>query len=301
MTDLNKENIPDSDEENFLQQFFYDGKKSSTQRDFIFTLSFIRDKNPNNIIHILKDWDKGKNNGDTSKHIKEKLTSENSSCEDCNKKIVSKRSGSSQDILKEKYERLKTSNSEYANNFYETYKDIIELHKGGNKNSINIYMDNCEEKFIKPSVKRGLEFYDTGYKLGQNILKKQKQTKKTKKQLKKSKDNYKKKRQDYSNLLTKRLKSYYCNPGCKGTLLEPGKKLSGATRKKLLETHKHPILVKIMEEERKKQFGNKSTLLDKDSFYNKLNKTRKNKYKKDGALSFCTYKVDYDKGIIKDA
>ena len=54
MTDLNKENIPDSDEENFLQQFFYDGKKSSTQRDFIFTLSFIRDKNPNNIIHILK-------------------------------------------------------------------------------------------------------------------------------------------------------------------------------------------------------------------------------------------------------
>ena len=296
MSNLNKENTLDSDEENLLQQFFYNSNNIYIKRDYRGISN--SDKNPNNIIHILKDWDKGKNNGDTSKHIKKKLTSENSSCEDCNKKIVSKRSGSSQDILKEKYERLKTSNSEYANNFYETYKDIIELHKGGNKNSINIYMDNCEEKFIKPSVKRGLEFYDTGYKLGQNILKKQKQTKKTKKQLKKSKDNYKKKRQDYSNLLTKRLKSYYCNPGCKGTLLEPGKTFSAT--EKLLETHKHPILVKITEEERK-AIWYKSTLLDKDSFYNKLNKTRKNKYIKDGALSFCTYKVDYDKGIIKDA
>ena len=159
-------------------------------------------------------------------------------------------------------------------------------------------MDKCEEKFIKQTVNRGLDLYYNGYKLGQNFLKKQKQTKKTKKQLKKSKDNYKKKREDYKNQLTKRLKSYYCNPGCKGTLMEPGNKLSGATRKKLLETYKDHVLVKIMEEERKKKFGNNSTLLDKDSFYNKLNKTRKNQYKKDGVLSFCTYKVDYDKGIM---
>jgi len=152
-------------------------------------------------------------------------------------------------------------------------------------------MDICEEKFIKPTVKRGLKLYSIGYKLGQNTLK-------NKKAIKKSKDNYKKKREDRKNNLTKRLKSYYCNPGCKGTLMEPGKKLSGATRKKLLDIYKNHDLVKMMEEERKKKFGNNSTLLDKDSFYNKLNKTRKNQYKKDGVLSFCTYKVDYDKGIM---
>lgn len=81
----------------------------------------------------------------------------------------------------------------------------------------------------------------------------------------------------------------FCNPGCKGTLLEPGNKLSN----KYLESRKYKnskeldkVFKTLMEKSRKKLFGNKTNVLI-DDFYEKAPKKMVDKIKKDGGISLC--------------
>jgi len=76
----------------------------------------------------------------------------------------------------------------------------------------------------------------------------------------------------------------YCNPGCKNTILEPGEKLPPYYYEHFGKDKK---ILKILEEQRKKIFGNKTDVL-KDNFYEKAPKKYVDKIKKDGAISLCS-------------
>jgi anion-transporting ArsA/GET3 family ATPase len=75
-----------------------------------------------------------------------------------------------------------------------------------------------------------------------------------------------------------------CNPGCKNTILEPGKKLP-ARYYELFGKDKKTI--RIFEKERKSIFGNKTNVL-KENFYEKAPKKFVDDIKKDGAISLCS-------------
>lgn len=76
----------------------------------------------------------------------------------------------------------------------------------------------------------------------------------------------------------------YCNPGCKNTILEPGEKLP-ASYYKLFGKDKN--ILKILEEQRKAIFGDKTDVL-KENFYEKAPKKYVDEIKKDGAISLCS-------------
>jgi hypothetical protein len=93
------------------------------------------------------------------------------------------------------------------------------------------------------------------------------------------------------NIQKKTETGIFCNPGCKGTLLEPGNKLSNT----YLEEHKpSKEVLKLFGTYRKTVFGNKTNVLI-DDFYEKAPKKMVDKIKKDGGISLCwpMEKVDW--------
>jgi hypothetical protein len=92
----------------------------------------------------------------------------------------------------------------------------------------------------------------------------------------------------FSKIIVTTYKSLSCNIGCVGTILEPGvpSKLPAKYLKQLKDYPKKTI--KLFEEERKRIFGDKTGVLDDDSFYEKLNKRLKDDYIKSGAISHCS-------------
>jgi len=79
-------------------------------------------------------------------------------------------------------------------------------------------------------------------------------------------------------------KTIYCNVGCKGTMLEPGEKISSTLAEKYKDNKE---LLKFFEDTRKKTFGKKTDVL-KDNFYEKAPKKMVEEIKKDGAISLCS-------------
>jgi len=86
------------------------------------------------------------------------------------------------------------------------------------------------------------------------------------------------------NLQKKNYTELFCNPGCKGTFLEPGNKLTPTYYKKYKD---NKDLIKIFENDRKELFGDKTNVLI-DEFYEKAPKKFVDKLKKDGAISLCS-------------
>jgi hypothetical protein len=79
-------------------------------------------------------------------------------------------------------------------------------------------------------------------------------------------------------------KTIYCNVGCKGTILEPGEKISSTLAEKYKDSKE---LLKLFENQRKNIFGEKTDVL-KDNFYEKAPKKLVEEIKKDGAISLCS-------------
>ena len=88
----------------------------------------------------------------------------------------------------------------------------------------------------------------------------------------------------------KSLQNAFCNPGCKGTVYEEDfdlEKFVGKTCKKNCNN-----LRKLNKDVRKHLLNGKKKMLDEDSFYHAfVNKKKKEKLKKDGALSGCSVTV----------
>ena len=93
--------------------------------------------------------------------------------------------------------------------------------------------------------------------------------------------------------IEKKLNLILCNPGCKDTILEPGKStyVSKEIEKGMKKIFKDKKLangmINIVRATRKKIFGNKKNVLDKNNMYNNANKKDKKYLKKKGALSYC--------------
>lgn len=98
----------------------------------------------------------------------------------------------------------------------------------------------------------------------------------------------------FNKIMLKTYKSQNCNIGCVGTILEPGdpSKLSPAYAKQFKDYPKETI--KLFEKERKRIFGDKTNVLDEDSFYEKLNKKLKTDFIKSGAVSHCSVSKFFD-------
>lgn len=79
-------------------------------------------------------------------------------------------------------------------------------------------------------------------------------------------------------------KSLHCNPGCKNTLLEPGKTISKGYLQRVKMSQRTK---KFMIEQRKNRFGDKLNVL-KNDFSDKLDPYQVNDLKKRGAISACT-------------
>ena len=79
----------------------------------------------------------------------------------------------------------------------------------------------------------------------------------------------------------------YCNPTCKGTIFEAGKKYPKSLE---ITLKKKPFAIKFSKYMRQKIFGKKSNVL-KNGFYNKIEKKNVNTIKKQGAISACSLKV----------
>jgi hypothetical protein len=84
--------------------------------------------------------------------------------------------------------------------------------------------------------------------------------------------------------IRKSCRLFYCNPGCKGTLMEKGKQMP---RLDPLLTKENPFYNKQGAKEfRKKWFGNKRDVLVDDVYQNVPPNIKKN-FKKKGSLSIC--------------
>lgn len=132
---------------------------------------------------------------------------------------------------------------------------------------------SCEKKFCKKYFPQKLE----------SIVKKT---------LKKLKIPYKKLSAAQKKRIGEQCITGFCNPGCKGTLYEPGKgvpkKLIDDIKKnKTLKKKEREKLIKITKEMRALIFNKKTDVL-KDGFYEKFDKKLKKEYKEHGALSGCS-------------
>lgn len=78
----------------------------------------------------------------------------------------------------------------------------------------------------------------------------------------------------------------FCNPGCKETIFEEDFDSEKYVRQTCKKNCKG--LQTFYKNFRKTLMKGKKTMLDKDSFYDAYNKKRKEKLKKEGALSGCT-------------
>jgi len=134
------------------------------------------------------------------------------------------------------------------------------------KNGMNVR--SCEKKFCKEYLPQ-----------------------KAKETLKKWKVPYKKPSAADKKMIHKQCITAYCNPGCKGTLYEPGKGvpkkvIDDIKKNKTLKKNERDQLIKIEKDMRALIFKKKTDVL-KDGFYEKFDKNLKKEYIAQGALSGC--------------
>jgi len=82
----------------------------------------------------------------------------------------------------------------------------------------------------------------------------------------------------------------YCNPTCKQTIFQNGKEFPKNIEISVKDKKARNLTEKIIKENRKKMFSNKTSVL-KNSFYKKLNSKTVKNLKQKGALSGCTIAV----------
>ena len=85
----------------------------------------------------------------------------------------------------------------------------------------------------------------------------------------------------------KSCKVYFCNEGCKGTILEEGKKFPKLNKEnKQIEMYGK----KALQDLRKELFKNKTNILI-DNVHDKMPKRISKNYKKKGAISICDHYI----------
>uniref|UniRef100_A0A6C0E590 Uncharacterized protein n=1 Tax=viral metagenome TaxID=1070528 RepID=A0A6C0E590_9ZZZZ len=157
----------------------------------------------------------------------------------------------------------------------------------------------CKSTYVTTSVKRKIseakKIYDRDVKLARKNIKDKTNLKKS---IKDIEDFYK---FFINNKNLERHKKsetqLFCNPGCKGTFLEPGNKVSSEYLKQYNLNPANPNDKKFihdMEKKRKTLFGNKKNILI-DNFYENASKKYLDAIKKEGAVSLCSPIVDRPK------
>jgi hypothetical protein len=125
---------------------------------------------------------------------------------------------------------------------------------------------NCENKFCKLYTKKVIDF-------GKGL-----ETKSEKKN--------KKIQQRIKNSAMKSCKVVFCNEGCKGTILEEGKKFPKLNKE--IEIYDK----KEIQDFRKELFKNKTNILI-DNVQDKMPKRISKRYKKKGAISICEHYIPH--------
>jgi len=163
-------------------------------------------------------------------------------------------------------------------------KTLKKEHFGNNENK-----KKCIDRLVKQRMeiynKMRMEVFNEKEKLYKKVLKKKYSSKEDKESAEKSLKRIEKERNSKEGLKIQQKTdiSIFCNPGCKGTLLEPGKKLSSEFYKKYKDSKE---MIKILEEDRKKLFSNKDNVLN-DNFYEKAPKNFVHEIEKKGGISLC--------------
>jgi len=126
---------------------------------------------------------------------------------------------------------------------------------------------NCENKFCKLYTRKSMNFYKG------LATKSEKNNKKIEKKIK--------------NSTMKSCKVLFCNDGCKGTILEKGKRFPKLNKEnKQIEIYGK----KWVQDLRKKIFKNKTNILI-DNVHYKMPKRISKNYKKKGAISICEHYI----------
>lgn len=169
-------------------------------------------------------------------------------------------------------------------------------------------MEKCKTKLVPKLVDKQIKFTR---KIGDDIIKKhlavlekeykeepyadlEKRIAKIKKSIK---DRRKRKEPISTNRrkLAKNFTEAYCNPGCKGTLYQEGDlDIETFVKDKICKKDETrdavfcKSMIDLMKKSRKRIVKDRKRILDDDSFYYAfINKTKKAKLRKDGALSGC--------------
>uniref|UniRef100_A0A6C0DCI3 Uncharacterized protein n=1 Tax=viral metagenome TaxID=1070528 RepID=A0A6C0DCI3_9ZZZZ len=157
------------------------------------------------------------------------------------------------------------------------------------KKNKNRTIKKCFDNLVKPRMenynKLKKEMYDEREKEYNKILKKKDLLKEVRDDAIKSLKRIKKERKSKkgSKIQEKTDMNIFCNPGCKGTILEPGNKLPSEIYKKYKDVKG---MIEILKEDRKNLFGNKTDVLI-DNFYEKAPKNFVDKIKKKSGISLC--------------
>ena len=154
--------------------------------------------------------------------------------------------------------------------------------KGG---ATDLAKSNCENTFCKKYVDFALTQRDKIIQMYETIPMKLR-AKQITDELKKIKSE--KGKQETIKTTKEMCSDSFCNIGCKGTLFEPGTKVSDSFFEKHKDKFKDPKIKKIykkfMNETRANIFGKKTNVL-KDNFYEKIKDL--DNIKKKGAISGC--------------
>ena len=143
-------------------------------------------------------------------------------------------------------------------------------------------------KLVNKVVKFSMKQFDIGFYVGLQFLKSMPQTKEVREQIKKSMKTKQEKKNKAKEDLIEKVHLDLCNPGCKGTFLEPGKSLSPAFKKRLKNKKYSKVVINYYEKDRKEIFKKKTNVLNKNSFYEKLEPKKKKKLINKGVQSFCS-------------
>jgi hypothetical protein len=163
---------------------------------------------------------------------------------------------------------------------FKTTKKNRNVKRGGNKDEIT----KCKNTFIKTKKNLSLEKIKELKKMleKQARVKFKKDKTKLNETLKRIK-NFTKLDKSFDKIFDDAETRAFCNPGCKGTLLEPGNKLSERYYKDFKNSKE---LIEVFKKRRNEIFGKKTNVL-KDSFYENAPKKYLDEIKKQGAISFC--------------
>ena len=167
---------------------------------------------------------------------------------------------------------------------HKTRKNYAKMSKknkrGGNKDEIT----KCKNTFVKTKKRLDLEkMKDLKKMLEKQARAKFKKDKTKLNETLKRIKNFTKLDKSFDKIFDDAETRAFCNPNCKGTLLEPGNKLSERYYKDYKNSKE---LIKIFQKRRNEIFGKKTNVL-KDSFYENAPKKYIEKIKKEGAISLC--------------